>query len=164
MRAPRFTLLAAIISGALFAVSCAAPSTTRTPTSSPPPTIQGLAATLEDEVRDADGGRIRWSTYWKLCWDEYPGALSYELQAATSEGASPKLRAESGRCFRIEVAAGVNDKSQGLLNREQLVSLQTGQLTYRVRAVLNEGRRSEWSPAMEIGRVVVVPPKNDRRD
>lgn len=103
-------------------------------------------------MRDLPGGRIAWSTYWKLCWAEYPGAKGYELQTLTSEGISAKLRRQSERCFRIEAAANENEKSQGLLNREVLLALQSGQLAYRVRAVLEEGRASEWSPPMAVGK------------
>lgn len=114
--------------------------------------VQGLTATLEDEIRDLADGRIKWSTYWKLCWDEYPGAEAYELQTMTSEGTSPKLRRQSERCFRIEAAANVNEESQGLRNRDQLLALQMGQLFYRVRAVLDRNRTSAWSPSMELGK------------
>ncbi|MDQ3255131.1 MAG: hypothetical protein M3R15_14710 [Acidobacteriota bacterium] len=145
----------AVLICALLAASCGSPSSTpstQTTPVRPPPTVQGLSATLEDEVRDVDNGRIKWSTYWKLCWDEYPKAQAYELQVMTSEGTSPKLRRQTDRCFRIEAAAGINDKSQGLLNRDQLLGLQLGQLAYRVRAVLDDDRFSEWSTAMALGR------------
>lgn len=116
--------------------------------------IKNLTAQLEDEVRDLDAKRIRWSTYWKLCWEPYPRAVGYELQTSTAEGASPKLKRQNDNCFRLEVAAGENEKSAGLFNREQLVSLQKGQLSYRVRAVLSNDERSEWSPIIHLGQTI----------
>lgn len=115
------------------------------------PQVRGLVATLEDEVRDLPGERIAWATYWKLCWQSYPGAKGYELETLTGEGASPKLRRQSEPCLRIEAAAGENEKSRGLLNREVLLALQSGQLAYRVRAVLDGNRVSEWSPPLAVG-------------
>lgn len=115
-------------------------------------TVSGLVTTLEDEVRDLPDGQIAWSTYWKLCWDEYPGAQGYELQTMTGEGRSPKLRRQSGRCFRLQSAAGENQKAAGLLNRDLQLKLQEGQLGYRVRAVLADNRVSEWSVSMPVGK------------
>lgn len=116
----------------------------------PIPPVKEIVATLEDEVQDLPDARIAWSTYWKLCW-HYPGATVYELQTLTGEGASPKLRRQSDRCFGIEAAAGNNPKSQGLFNRKVLLLLQKSQLAYRVRAILDDNRVSEWSAAMAVG-------------
>ncbi len=113
--------------------------------------VEGLTATLEDEVRDLYGGRIAWATYWQLCWSAYPGAIAYELQPLTSEGASRKLRRQSERCFRLEAVKGENDASQGLVSRDLLLALQRGQLAYRVRAVLGDQRPSPWSRPMAVG-------------
>lgn len=124
----------------------------QTPSAAPPPAVTGLVATLEDEVRDSPNGQIAWSTYWKLCWDAYPGAESYELQAVTGEGSAPRLRHQSERCFRLQAAAGENSKAQGLLNRALQLALQQGQLAYRVRAVRQDGRLSEWSAPLAVGK------------
>jgi hypothetical protein len=116
------------------------------------PPVSGLETTLEDVTQDLPGGRIRWTTYWRLCWTEYPRAQAYELQAQTIEGEAPGLRRQSSRCLRIEVAAGENDKSQGFLNRELLLTLQSARLAYRVRAVLDTNRFSEWSRGVPAGK------------
>ena len=113
--------------------------------------MRGITTTLEDEVRDLPGGKIGWLTRWELCWDEYPKAESYELQVVTSEGTSPKLRRQSDRCFRLEVARGENPKSQGFAGRDVTLAMQSGQLAYRVRAVLAGARTSEWSRLIEAG-------------
>lgn len=115
------------------------------------PPVREIVATLEDEVRELPSKRIAWSTYWKLCWQSYPGAKAYELQTLTSEGGSPKLRRISDRCFRLQAAVGQNHKSQGLFNRKAILSLQASQLAYRVRAVLDDNLVSEWSPDIAVG-------------
>lgn len=150
----RFALLAvcvlAILLGAGLLGGCSRSSTAAPQVA--PRTVSGLLTTLEDEVRDLPDGQIAWSTYWKLCWDEYPGAQGYELQTMTGEGRSPKLRRQSGRCFRLQSAAGENQKSAGLVNRDLQLKLQEGQLGYRVRAVLADNRVSEWSVSMPVGK------------
>ena len=120
------------------------------------PPVQNLTAALEDEVQDLAGGEIKWSTYWRLCWDNYEGARAYELQALTSEGTSDKLRRQSERCFPVEVAAGQNPKTQGLLKRDLQLAIRSSELAYRVRAVLADGQSSEWSKALSVGKPVAT--------
>ncbi len=120
---------------------------------SPLPPPSGMKMTLEDEVRDLPDGRIAWSTYWKLCWEPYAGAVAYEMQTLTGEGTSRKLRRQHDTCLRIEAAAGENAKEKGLVNRDLLLALQSGQLAYRIRAVLDGDRVSEWSSVMMVGEV-----------
>lgn len=116
------------------------------------PPVQNLSATLEDEVHELPGEEIKWSTYWRLCWADYKGVSEYQLQALTSEGASDKLRRQSERCFRLEVAAGENPKTQGLLNRDLQLAMRSSELAYRVRAVLDDGQVSEWSKALSVAK------------
>jgi len=116
------------------------------------PPVQNLAAELEDEVHDLSDGEIKWSTYWRLCWADYEGASEYELQALTSEGASNQLHRQSERCFRLEVAAGQNPKTEGLLKRDLQLAIRATQLSYRVRAVLADGRLSEWSKPLSVAK------------
>ena len=141
-------LAVAISAFLLFAAACGA-TAKKQATISPP--VQHLAAELEDEVHDLPGGEIKWSTYWRLCWDNYDGAREYELQALTSEGASDKLLRQNERCFRLEVAAGENPKTQGLLKRDLQLAIRSSELAYRVRAVLADGGSSEWSRALNVG-------------
>lgn len=112
-----------------------------------PPPVTGIRTALRDTVANLPGGQIAWSTYWQLCWAPYAGAQAYELQVSTAEGTSPKLRRRLDSCFRLQVATGQNAKAQGLLDRERLLDLQAGQLSFRVRAVLGPAAFSEWSPA-----------------
>jgi hypothetical protein len=116
------------------------------------PPITDLVATLEDKVQPLSRERITWSTYWKLCWKDYPGAVAYERQAVTSEGVSPKVHRVSNNCFRLKAAGGENHKSFGLLDRDQILGMHSVELSYRVRAVLNDNRVSEWSPMMAAGK------------
>ncbi|UOG73710.1 hypothetical protein MTX78_16490 [Hymenobacter tibetensis] len=104
-----------------------------------------MRTTLLDTVTTLPNGQIAWSTYWRLCWEPYPGAQAYEMQTATDEGISPKLRRLPAACYRLQVAAGRNAKSQGFLNRKQLLDLQAGQLSFRIRAVLGPNQFSAWS-------------------
>ena len=116
----------------------------------PPAPVTGITTAFEDEVADGPGGQIAWSTYWKFCWQPYPGARSYELQLITPEGASPKLKSRHEPCYRIQVATGTNPREQGLLRRDEQIGWQTGQLAYRVRAVLGDNQYSEWSPVVRM--------------
>jgi hypothetical protein len=119
------------------------------------PPVTGLISTLSDEVKELPTQLIRWSTYWQLCWQPYPQAKEYELQAVLMEGKSPKLQRQSDRCFRIQAASNENQKSQGLLNRELILLIHKIQLGYRVRAVLDDNRVSEWSQIMAAGATTV---------
>lgn len=115
------------------------------------PPVTGLTSTLSDEVKELPTELIRWSTYWQLCWQPYPEAKEYELQAVLMEGKSPKLRRQSDRCFRIQAASNENQKSLGLLNRELILLTHKIQLGYRVRAVLDDNHVSQWSEVMAVG-------------
>jgi len=143
------------------------PARSASPTPSPQITassITGLVSTLEDETQDLPDGKIAWVSYWKLCWDVYPGAQGYELETMTGEGVSRKLRRQTETCFRLEVAKGRNEKSRGLFNRELMLASISGQIAYRVRASLDGNRATEWSPLMEAGkaeRITSPPPKKD---
>jgi hypothetical protein len=115
------------------------------------PSVTGLVSTLSDEVEELPSDLIRWSTYWQLCWEPYPEAKEYELQTVLMEGKSPKLKRQSDRCFRIQAASNENQKSQGLLNRDLILLMHKIHLSYRVRAVLDNNRVSEWSQVMAVG-------------
>jgi len=115
------------------------------------PAVSGFAAALEDDVRDLPDGQIAWKTYWKLCWEAYAGAREYELEPMTGEGARRRLLHQAGTCLRVEVAKGQNVKTQGLFNRDLMLAGLSGQLAYRVRAVLGNGRVSQWSALAIVG-------------
>ena len=125
------------------------------PTESPkiiPSSLTGLVASLEDETTDLPEGKMAWTTFWKLCWKDYPEATEYELETFTGEGSAKKLRRQAATCFRVEVAKVKNEKSKGFFNRELMLASISGQLAYRVRAVLSENRVTLWSPLMDASR------------
>jgi len=154
----RLILLFTLIFGLILSVddssSIAADITSNQPQAVQPP-VTGLVSTLSDEVEELPAELIRWSTYWQLCWEPYPEAKEYELQAVLMQGRSPKLERQSDRCFRIQAASNENQKSQGLLNREVILLMHKIQLGYRVRAVLDSNRVSEWSQVMAVGATTV---------
>jgi hypothetical protein len=149
-----FTLIFGLILGVDDSSSIAADITSNQPQAVQPP-VTGLVSTLSDEVEELPAELIRWSTYWQLCWEPYPEAKEYELQTVLMQGRSPKLERQSDRCFRIQAASNENQKSQGLLNREVILLMHKIQLGYRVRAVLDSNRVSEWSPVMAVGATTV---------
>ncbi|MBG1241086.1 hypothetical protein F8R90_07690 [Nostoc sp. NZL] len=145
-----FTLIFGLILGVDDSSSIAAEITSNQP-QVVQPSVTGLVSTLSDEVKELPSDLIRWSTYWQLCWEPYPEAKEYELQTVLVEGKSPKLKRQSDRCFRIQAASNENQKSQGLLNRDVILLMHKIQLGYRVRAVLDNNRVSEWSQVMAVG-------------
>ncbi len=145
-----FTLIFGLILGVDDSSSIAAEITSNQP-QVVQPSVTGLVSTLSDEVEELPSDLIRWSTYWQLCWEPYPEAKEYELQTVLVEGKSPKLKRQSDRCFRIQAASNENQKSQGLLNRDVILLMHKIQLGYRVRAVLDNNRVSEWSQVMAVG-------------
>ncbi|BAY19198.1 hypothetical protein NIES21_50580 [Anabaenopsis circularis NIES-21] len=150
----RLMLLLTLIFGLVLSVdgnsSLAADTSFNQPQVVQPP-VTGLVSILSDEVKELPSDLIRWSTYWQMCWEPYPDAKEYELQTVLVEGKSPKLKRQSDRCFRIQAASNENQKSQGLLNRELILLMHKIQLGYRVRAVLDNNRVSEWSEVMAVG-------------
>ncbi|KAB8330052.1 hypothetical protein SD80_032815 [Scytonema tolypothrichoides VB-61278] len=149
-----FTLIFGLILSVDSSSSLAVDITSNQPQVLQPP-VTGLVSTLSDEVEELPAELIRWSTYWQLCWEPYPEAKEYELQTVLMQGRSPKLERQSDRCFRIQAASNENQKSQGLLNREIILLMHKIQLGYRVRAVLDGNRVSEWSPVMAVGATTV---------
>ncbi len=144
------TRIALIVLIAFAPASCGGnPPTPLVEDAGPPP--QHLVARLDDERHVLADGRIAWRTWWELCWDDYPEATAYEVQTVTGEGTSPRLRRQTGECIRTEAAAGEDSPETVDARRELLLTLQAGQLAYRVRAVLDGDRRSEWSPAQAVG-------------
>jgi hypothetical protein len=115
------------------------------------PPLRGFTATLDRDVRRLPGGRIVWSTEWRLCWAPRAGALAYEVQTLTGEGASGNTARQAGRCLELEVAANENRRAEGYRDERVQVALAASQLAYRVRAVLADGRFTPWSGAYPAG-------------
>jgi hypothetical protein len=117
------------------------------------PSVAEVTTRLDDQIDDLPGDRIAWSTTWTMCWAAYPEARAYELEVVTGEGTAPTLdrQPEGERCKSIEAAAGENARSEGLANRELVLSTTAGQLGYRVRAMLDDDTVSAWSPLYPVG-------------
>jgi hypothetical protein len=113
--------------------------------------LDGVTAALDREVRRLPGASIAWSTYWTLCWRPRAGAVAYELQMLTCEGATGRIARQRSRCFRLEVAANRNRRSQGYRHERVQLALTAAQLAYRVRAVLEGGAVTSWSDPYPAG-------------
>jgi hypothetical protein len=130
------------------------------PASSSPaePSVAGepvrlVSATLEDAVVPRDDGRISWTTTWRACFvpaaGDPAGVARWEAQLVTPEGASPQVEELPGNCVDLEVATGVNPADMGLLHREIQLSDAAG-LTYRVRAVGEDGTATPWTDPVRV--------------
>ena len=138
------------------AASTAAPS----PVASAPaqPSVAGepvrlTSATLEDVVVPQDDGQISWTTTWEACFapasDGAAAVARWEAQLVTPEGASSSIEELPGNCVDLDVATGRNPADAGLLNREIALSDAAG-LTYRVRAVTEEGTVTPWTDPIRV--------------
>lgn len=84
--------------------------------------INGFVITITDEVHNLHERRIKWKTYWTLCWNGYPQAVAYQIETMTGEGKSPQLIMQQQKCKRIEIASGENKATLGLVNLKTAVS------------------------------------------
>jgi hypothetical protein len=128
------------------------PAADRPGVAGPPP--GGLRARLDDETQPARADLVSWRTFWELCWDDYPGAVAYELRAVTGEGVSPHVKRQKGRCLRIEAASGETTPADEASQRTLLLAEQRSELAYQVRAVTPDHAVSEWTPAVAVGEEV----------
>ncbi len=97
------------------------------------------------------GERVTWSSTWTLCWDPFPGATAYEVQAMTSESASSRIKRVETPCFSVELAAGDDHIREVPEKRDVQLAVQRSQLAYRVRATLAGNVVTAWSPAFDAG-------------
>jgi hypothetical protein len=122
-----------------------------TPTGTAGPAPTGLSTRFDDESAPSADATVAWRTFWVLCWDAYDGAASYELRTLTGEGASSRLTRIRDRCYRIEAAAGTSRPDALAGDRAQLLASQQGQLAVQIRAVVDGGRRSDWTEPVAVG-------------
>jgi hypothetical protein len=124
---------------------------TELPVGGEPPGL--VSATLEDTVVPQDDGRISWTTTWEACFapagGDPAGVARWEAQLITPEGASSSVEELPGNCVDLDVASGRNPADAGLLNREIALSDAAG-LTYRVRAVTEEGTVTPWTDPIRV--------------
>ncbi len=121
------------------------------PVAGEPPHL--VSAMLEDTVVPQDDGRISWTTTWEACFalagGDPAGVVRWEAQLVTPEGASSSVEDLAGHCVDLDVATGLNPADAGLLNREIALSDAAG-LTYRVRAVTEEGTVTPWTDPVRV--------------
>ena len=118
-----------------------------------PPSEFRVALHTEDEP--TAGELVTWRTWWELTWASVPGATSYVVETATSEGGGdrPRERTVEQPQWRIEVAAGTS--APPALEREQQgqLAFTAAQLLVRIAAAGHDGRRSapsQWFPVGEV--------------
>lgn len=115
--------------------------------------VRLVSATLEDTVVPQDDGSISWTTTWEACFapagGDPAGVARWEAQLVTPEGASSSVEELPGNCVDLDVATGRNPADAGLLNREIALSDAAG-LTYRVRAVTEEGTATPWTDPVRV--------------
>jgi hypothetical protein len=125
-------------------------------TSTPPPlvdsrTVENLHVAVSTVATPAASGRVSWAATWTLCWDPMPGAIGYDVQAMTSESASPRLKRVEAPCFSVELAAGEDLPADLPGKRDVQLSMQRSQLAYRVRADFGRNVVGSWSQAIDAG-------------
>ena len=115
--------------------------------------VRLVSATLDDTVVPQDDGSISWTTTWEACFapagGDPAGVARWEARLITPEGASSSVEELPGNCVDLDVATGRNSADAGLLNREIALSDAAG-LTYRVRAVTEEGTVTPWTDPVRV--------------
>lgn len=127
--------------------SMPAASTSLRPSS---PALTGLKAELIDQETPLEGGRVSWSTRWRLCWELTPGAVGYLVTTATPEGVSPPGDT-TDLCFVLTVASGTADRRGERPTRSQQLSLMQTMLSVSVAARMSDGTVGPASPDIAVG-------------
>jgi len=113
--------------------------------------VEMVEARLQDRTTPLPNRRISWSTTWRVCFaPDRADTTRMEAQAVTSEGAGTSLRQLEGRCLKLEVARGENDKGAGMSGRDTQLA-EAAALAYRVRAVHGDGSVSPWTKPIPAG-------------
>ena len=120
----------------------------------PPATAPaGARAVIDTDVRPAGHGFVRWSSRWKLAWDEVPGAREYIVYLGTSEGTGETQRVGEPH-WALDVANGENRRSALPKARDQQLALVAAQLTVAIAARYPDGRIGPKTQAMPVGEPV----------
>jgi hypothetical protein len=115
-----------------------------------------LRVALHTEEESTAGELVTWRTWWELTWESVPGATSYVVETATSEGGGnrPRARTIEQPEWRIEVAAGTSAPAALERDRQGQLAFTAAQLLVRVVAADDDGRRSAPSPWFPVGEVL----------
>ena len=150
-------LLAGLGLVGLLPAGCSTPAGPGRPQATPARTVQAgsavemVEARLQDKTTPAPNGRIAWSTTWQACFaPDRADTTRMEAQAVTPEGPGTSLRQLEGRCLKLEVARGENDKGAGMSGRDTQLA-EAAALAYRVRAVHGDGTVTPWTKPIPAG-------------
>jgi hypothetical protein len=115
-----------------------------------------LRVALRTEEAGTAGELVTWRTWWELTWESVPGATSYVVETATSEGGGnrPRARTVERPEWRIEVAAGTSARAAVERDRQGQLAFTAAQLLVRIAAADEDGRRSAPSPWFPVGEVL----------
>ena len=114
------------------------------------PVITGLRTEVIDQEMPLEGGRVSWSTRWRLCWAMVPGATGYLVTAVTPEGAGPPREIDQP-CYDLTVANGVASQLGERPGRSQQLSLMQTMLSISVAARMSDGTVGPASPDIAVG-------------
>ncbi len=103
-----------------------------------------------DQEMPLEGGRVSWSTRWRLCWEPTPGAVGYLVTTATPEGASPPGDT-TDLCFALTVANGIATRRGERPGRSQQLSLMRTMLSISVAARMSDGTVGPPAPDIAVG-------------
>ena len=150
-------LLAGLSLACLLPAGCSSPAGPRPSQASQSQSVEAgsplemVEARVDDKVTPAPNGRIAWSTTWRICFaPDRVDTAQMEAQAVTSEGSGTSLRQLEGKCLKLEVARGENDKGAGMFGRDTQLA-QAGALAYRIRAVHGDGTVTPWTKPIPAG-------------
>ncbi|MDP9429621.1 MAG: hypothetical protein M3Q47_12420 [Actinomycetota bacterium] len=109
------------------------------------------SATLTDDVDAAAG---TWSTTWGACFAPLPGedVERWEVQAVTTEGASPRVEQLPGECVELHLARGTDAAPADDPGRVAALA-DAAALAYQVRGVRADGSVTPWSEPVVAGSV-----------
>jgi len=111
---------------------------------------------LHTEEESTAGELVTWRTWWELTWTSVPGATSYVVETATSEGGGdrPRERTVEQPKWRIEVAAGTSAPAALERDQQGQLAFTAAQLFVRIATADQDGRRSAPSPWFPVGEVL----------
>ena len=113
--------------------------------------IRGFRSELRDRETVVPGGRVSWSTRWRLCWAPVRGARGYVVTAVTSEGRGTRPRAVAEPCYALTVASGLASRRGERPGRDEQLALMRATLAVSVAARLPDGELGPPSVDIPVG-------------
>jgi len=112
--------------------------------------VSGLKAETMDQETRLAGGRVSWSTRWRMCWAPVPGAVGYVVTQATPEGVGPPADTVE-RCVAMTLAHGVGTRPRDGTRRSSEVAFADRTVSLMVAARFGDGSLGPMSPAIAVG-------------